>query len=87
MPDANGFANGGLVHAADPPSLPASATCRAAWSWGQFGKYDDPEDPDFHERQQKYDDAELAMLTLMRESLSIPGVDPTLPPPGYSYRQ
>jgi hypothetical protein len=32
----------------------------------------DPGDPDFHERQQKYDDAELEMLVLMRESLSIP---------------
>lgn len=45
----------------------------AAWSWGQYGKYNDPEDPDFYERQQKYDDTELKMLLLMRQSLSIPG--------------
>lgn len=43
-----------------------------------------PDDPDFHERQQKYDDAELKMLMAMRQSLSLPDVDPTLPPPGYS---
>lgn len=29
-----------------------------------YGKYDDPDDPDFHERQ-RYDDAELEMLGLM----------------------
>lgn len=63
----------------------ASAAYSAAWSWGQYGKYDNPDDPDFYERQQKYDDAELELLVLMRRSLSIPDVDPTLPPPGYSY--
>ena len=68
-----------------PVAAAASAAYGAAWSWGQFGKYDDPEDPDFHERQQKYDDAELEMLMLMRRSLSIPDIDPALPPPGYSY--
>jgi hypothetical protein len=68
-----------------PVAAAASAAYGAAWSWGQYGKFDDPYDPDFHERQQRYDDAELVMLTLMRQSLSIPEVDPTLPPPGYSY--
>lgn len=63
----------------------ASAAYAAAWSWGQYGKYDDPDDPDFYERQQKYDDAELEMLLLMRQSLSIPETDLTLPPPGHSY--
>lgn len=63
----------------------ASAAYGAAWSWGQFGKYNDPEDPDFHERQQKYDDAELAVLGLMRCRLAIPEGDTELPPPGYSF--
>jgi hypothetical protein len=63
----------------------ASAAYRAAWSWGQYGKYDDPDDPEFYERQQRYDDAELELLVVMREALSIPEVDMTLPPPGYSY--
>lgn len=63
----------------------ASAAYGAAWSWGVYGKYDDADDPDFHERQQKYDDAELKMLGLMRNRLSIPEGDPALPPPGYSH--
>ena len=36
-------------------------------------------------RPQKYDDAELKMLGLMRNRLSIPEGDPALPPPGYSH--
>jgi len=52
---------------------------------GVYGKYDDPEDDDFHERQQKYDDAELKMLGLMRDRLAIPEGDTNLPPPGYSF--
>jgi hypothetical protein len=67
-----------------PVATAASAAYSAAWAWGQYGKYDDPDDSDFHERQQKYDDAELKMLMAIRQSLSIPDVDPTLPPPGYS---
>jgi hypothetical protein len=62
-----------------PVAAAASAGYSAAWSWGHDGKYDDPDDPDFYERQQKYDDAELEMLALMRQSLSIPDVDLTLP--------
>lgn len=62
----------------------ASAAYGTAWSWGQFGKYDDPDDRDLHERQQKYDDAELTMLGLMRNRLAIPEGDTDLPPPGYS---
>ena len=68
-----------------PVASAASAAYGAAWSWGVHGKYDDPDDPEFHERQQKYHDAELEMLVLMRASLSIPDVNPMLPPPGYSY--
>jgi hypothetical protein len=68
-----------------PVAAAASAAYGAAWSWGQYGKYNDPDDPDFYERQQKYDEAELQLLVLMRRSLSIPDIDPTLPPPGYSY--
>ena len=70
-----------------PVASAASAAYGAAWSWGVYGKYDDPDDPDFHERQQKYDDAELELLVLMRASLSIPDVDLTLPPPGYSWER
>lgn len=70
-----------------PVASAASAAYGAAWSWGVYGKYNDPDDPDFHERQQRYDDAELEMLVLMRHSLSIPDLDLTLPPPGYSYDQ
>jgi hypothetical protein len=63
----------------------ASAAYGAAWSWGENTKYDDPDDPAFYERQQRYDDAELELLVLIREALSIPEADLTLPPPGYSY--
>ena len=48
-------------------------------------KYDDPDDPEFYERQQKFDDAEYDMLVLMRQALSVPEGDPALPPPGYRY--
>ena len=68
-----------------PVAAAASAAYGAAWSWGVYGKYNDPDD--FHERQQKYDDAELEMLLLMHRSLSIPDADPLLPPPSYSYRE
>jgi hypothetical protein len=44
-----------------------------------------PDDPEFYERQQKFDDAELELLVLMRQALSIPEGDPSLPPPGYRY--
>ena len=55
---------------ADRPAATAASTAySAARSWGQFGKHNDPDDPDFHERQQKYDDAELDMLLLMRRTL------------------
>ena len=64
-------------------AVTASEAYGAAWSWGVYGKYNDPDDPDFHERQQKYDDAELEMIGLMRNRLSIPEGDPTLPPPGF----
>lgn len=68
-----------------PVAAAASAAYGAAWSWGVYGKYGDPDDRDFHERQQKYDDAELEMLTLMRDSLRIPEGDLTLPPAGHSW--
>jgi hypothetical protein len=63
----------------------ASQAYGAAWSWGVYGEYDDPDDPSFHERQQRYDTAELAMLGLMRNRLAIPEGDTELPPPGYSH--
>jgi hypothetical protein len=61
----------------------ADAAYGAAWSWGQNTKYDDPDDEEFYERQQKFDDAEYDLLVLMRQALSIPEGDPSLPPPGY----
>ena len=57
----------------------------AAFWWGHHTKYNDPDDPEFYERQQKFDDAELELLVLMRQALSIPEGDPSLPPPGYRY--
>ncbi len=66
-------------------STAAGEAYGAAWSWGYYGKYDDPDDPGFSALQQRYDDAELVMLGLMRARLSIPEGDPELPPPGYSY--
>jgi hypothetical protein len=65
----------------------ASKAYGAAWSWGQFGKHDDPDDPDFGEHEEKCDNAELHMLVLMRKSLSIPEGDLELPPPGYSHHE
>jgi hypothetical protein len=37
------------VYADRPVATAASAAYGAAWSWGQYGKYNDPEDPDFYE--------------------------------------
>lgn len=62
----------------------ASAAYNAAWGWGQYTKYDDPDDPEFYERQEKYDDAEHDLLVLIRQALSIPEGDLSLPVPGYS---
>jgi hypothetical protein len=63
----------------------ASAAYNAACSWGQHTKYDDPDDPEFYERQQRFDDAEYELLVLMRQALSIPEGDLSLPVPGYSW--
>lgn len=57
----------------------------AAFWWGHHTKYNDPDDPEFYERQQKFDDAEFELLVLMRQALSVPEGDPSLPPPGYKY--
>jgi hypothetical protein len=62
----------------------ASAAYNAACSWGQHTKYDDPDDPEFYERQQRFDNAEYKLLVLMRQALSIPEGDLSLPVPGYS---
>lgn len=63
----------------------AERAYNAACSWGMHTKYNDPDDPEFYERQQKFDDAEFDMLVLMRQALSIPEGGPSLPPPGYRY--
>ncbi|SRR6266498_2232186 len=62
----------------------AAAAYDAAWSWGQHTKYDDPDDPEFYERQQRFDNAEYELLVLMRRALSIPEAVLSLPVPGYS---
>jgi hypothetical protein len=61
----------------------ASAAYNAAWEWGQHTKYDDPDDPQFSERQERFDAAEYTLLVLMRQALSIPEGDLSLPVPGY----
>jgi hypothetical protein len=63
----------------------ASDSYNAAWSWGMNGKFDEPDDPDFHGFQERYDDTELTMLALMRNRLGIAEGDLGLPPPGHSY--
>lgn len=62
----------------------ASAAYNAACAWGQHTKYDDPDDPVFYERQDRFDDAEYKLLFLMRQSLSILEGDLRLPVPGYT---
>jgi hypothetical protein len=68
-----------------PLAAAASAAYGAAWSWGEHTKYDDPDDEEFYERQQKFDDAEFDLLVLMRHALGVPEGDLSLPPPGYRY--
>ena len=61
----------------------AAAAYNAAFWWGQHTRYDDPDDPEFYERQQRFDDAEYELLVLLRQALSIPEGDLSLPVPGY----
>jgi hypothetical protein len=67
-----------LVYAA------ASEAYNAACSWGQHTRYDDPDDPQFYERQERFDAAEYQLLVLVRRALSIPEGDLNLPVPGYT---
>ena len=62
----------------------AAAAYDAAFWWGHHAKYDDPDDGEFYERQQRFDDAEYELLVLLRQALLIPEGDPSLPLPGYS---
>jgi hypothetical protein len=62
----------------------ASAAYNAAWAWGQHTKYDDLDDPEFYDRQEKYDDAEHDLLVLIRQALAIPEGDLSLLVPGYT---
>lgn len=61
-----------------------AAAYNAAFWWGHHTKYDDPDDPEFYERQERFDNAEYELLRLMRQALLIPEGDPSLPLPGYS---
>lgn len=72
------------LYADRPLYRAASAAYDAAFWWGHHTKYDDPDDPEFYERQEKFDEAEHELLRLMRQALSIPEGDPALPLPGYS---
>jgi hypothetical protein len=83
--DAAGKLNCLALYADRRVAAAASASYGAAWSWGQNTRYDDPDDPKFYERQQRYDDAEFELLVLMRKALSIPEADLSLPPPGYKW--
>jgi hypothetical protein len=62
----------------------AAATYNAAFWWGYHTKYNDPDDPEFYERQERFDNAEYDMLHLLRQALSVPEGDLSLPLPGYS---
>lgn len=62
----------------------ASGAYSAAWAWGHNAKYDDPDDADFYERQEKFDNADYELLVLMRQALSIPEGDLSLPVPGFT---
>jgi hypothetical protein len=46
-----------------------SAAYNAEWTWGQNTKYNDPDDSEFYERQQRFDNAEYELLALIREAL------------------
>ena len=69
--------------------VPAAAAVayNAACAWGQHITYDDPDDPEFYERQEQFDDAEHKLLVLVRQALSIPEGDLGLPVPGYTADQ
>jgi hypothetical protein len=51
----------------------ASAAYGAAWQWGHYAPYDNPDDDVFHERQEAYDAAEIEVLQSIRQDLSIGG--------------
>lgn len=62
----------------------ASEAYGAAWAWGQHTKYNDPDDAKFYERQARFDAAEYSLLVLIRQALSVPEGDLSLPVPGYA---
>jgi hypothetical protein len=68
-----------------PSYIAAERAYDAAFWWGHHTKYNEPDDLEFYEGQQKFDDSEFELLVLMRQALSIPEGDPSLPPPGYRY--
>jgi hypothetical protein len=63
----------------------AAEAYNAAWSWGVYGKYDNPETEDFGSRHERYTRAELEMLALMRDRLSIQEGDLGPLHPGYPW--
>jgi len=65
----------------------ASAAYGAAWTWGQHTEYDDPDDPEFYGRQEKFDQVEYELLALIRQALSVPEGDLSLPLPGYAFEE
>lgn len=62
----------------------ASQAYSAAWTWGTHTKHDDPDHADFHVYQERYDQLEPALLTAIRQGLSISNAD--LTEPDYRHR-
>jgi hypothetical protein len=58
----------------------ANAAYGKAWSWGQYGKYDDPDDENFFRFQEAYNEAEIELLMRIRDDLAIPGGQLTVIP-------
>lgn len=54
---------------------------------GASTRNDDPDDPEFYEHKEKFDQAEYELLALMRQALSIPEGNPSLPLAGYATAQ
>jgi hypothetical protein len=61
------------IYATPAVAEAASTAYSAAWRWGHTAKHGDLDDPEFHQRQEEYDAAEIQLLMLIREDLSIPG--------------
>jgi len=50
----------------------ATAAYDAAWRWGEQCRYDDLDDPKFHDGYERYDEAEFNLLIFIRVDLGVP---------------